>query len=116
MVSYRYARDCYFQIQSDLSSRAGTGAQDGETGPCDSLRRTRGRSHSTASVETEELGGFFCGYWKDHRRYRFSRQRRRRLGRFALMKLLLDTHVWLWSALDRARLSRRVVAELQNPA
>ena len=30
------------------------------------------------------------------------------------MKLLLDTHVWLWSTLDRARLSRRVVAELQN--
>jgi PIN domain nuclease of toxin-antitoxin system len=32
------------------------------------------------------------------------------------MKLLLDTHVWLWSALERARLSRRVIAELQNPA
>lgn len=31
------------------------------------------------------------------------------------MKLLLDTHVWLWSTLDRARLSRRVIAELQNP-
>lgn len=31
------------------------------------------------------------------------------------MKLLLDTHVWLWSALERARLSRRVIAELQNP-
>jgi PIN domain nuclease of toxin-antitoxin system len=28
------------------------------------------------------------------------------------MKLLLDTHIWLWSTLDRARLSRRVVAEL----
>jgi PIN domain nuclease of toxin-antitoxin system len=32
------------------------------------------------------------------------------------MKLLLDTHIWLWSALDRAHLSRRVIAELQNPA
>ena len=32
------------------------------------------------------------------------------------MKLLLDTHVWLWSTLDRARLSRRVISELQNPA
>jgi PIN domain nuclease of toxin-antitoxin system len=32
------------------------------------------------------------------------------------MKLLLDTHIWLWSTLDRARISRRVIGELQNPA
>src|SRR5882724_4080821 len=32
------------------------------------------------------------------------------------MKLLLDTHIWLWSTLDRARISRRVIVELQNPA
>ncbi len=31
------------------------------------------------------------------------------------MKLLLDTHIWLWSALDPARLSRRVAAALENP-
>jgi PIN domain nuclease of toxin-antitoxin system len=31
------------------------------------------------------------------------------------MKLLLDTHIWLWSALDPARLSRRVVAALEHP-
>ena len=32
------------------------------------------------------------------------------------MKLLLDTHIWVWSALDRERLSRRVVNALENPA
>ena len=32
------------------------------------------------------------------------------------MKLLLDTHIWVWSVLDRARLSRRVIAELENSA
>jgi PIN domain nuclease of toxin-antitoxin system len=32
------------------------------------------------------------------------------------MKLLLDTHIWVWSVLDRARLSSRVIAELENPA
>lgn len=32
------------------------------------------------------------------------------------MKLLLDTHIWVWSILERARLSRRVISELQNPA
>jgi PIN domain nuclease of toxin-antitoxin system len=31
------------------------------------------------------------------------------------MRLLLDTHIWLWSALDRARLSARVIAALENP-
>lgn len=31
------------------------------------------------------------------------------------MKLLLDTHIWLWSALDQARLSSRVTAALENP-
>jgi PIN domain nuclease of toxin-antitoxin system len=32
------------------------------------------------------------------------------------MKLLLDTHIWVWSVLDRPRLSRRVISELENPA
>jgi PIN domain nuclease of toxin-antitoxin system len=30
------------------------------------------------------------------------------------MKLLLDTHIWLWSLLDRKRLSPRVIAEIGN--
>jgi len=32
------------------------------------------------------------------------------------VKLLLDTHIWLWSALDPSRLSRRVADSLENPA
>jgi PIN domain nuclease of toxin-antitoxin system len=31
------------------------------------------------------------------------------------MRLLLDTHIWVWSALDRSRLSRRVIGALENP-
>lgn len=31
------------------------------------------------------------------------------------MRLLLDTHIWLWSALQCDRISRRVSAELLNP-
>jgi PIN domain nuclease of toxin-antitoxin system len=30
------------------------------------------------------------------------------------MKLLLDTHIWLWSLVDRKRLSSRVVGEIGN--
>lgn len=32
------------------------------------------------------------------------------------MKLLLDTHIVLWSLLEPARLTTRVAAELENPA
>ncbi|HEX5314536.1 MAG TPA: type II toxin-antitoxin system VapC family toxin [Gammaproteobacteria bacterium] len=31
------------------------------------------------------------------------------------MNLLLDTHIWLWSVLDSARLSRKVASALVNP-
>lgn len=30
------------------------------------------------------------------------------------MKLLLDTHIWIWSILEPQRLSRRVTAQLDN--
>lgn len=30
------------------------------------------------------------------------------------MRLLLDTHIWVWSALDRTRLSSRIVNQLQD--
>ncbi|MBE3072168.1 MAG: type II toxin-antitoxin system VapC family toxin [Acidobacteria bacterium] len=31
------------------------------------------------------------------------------------MKLLLDTHIWLWSLLEPARLGRRTAAALEDP-
>jgi PIN domain nuclease of toxin-antitoxin system len=36
------------------------------------------------------------------------------LGSLAV-KLLLDTHIWLWSALDPPRITRRVEKELADP-
>jgi PIN domain nuclease of toxin-antitoxin system len=32
------------------------------------------------------------------------------------MRLLLDTHIWVWSALDRERISARLTGILENPA
>ena len=32
------------------------------------------------------------------------------------MKLLLDTHIWIWSVADKARLRPRVLKALENPA
>jgi PIN domain nuclease of toxin-antitoxin system len=31
------------------------------------------------------------------------------------MRLLLDTHIWVWSVLDRERLSSRLIAALEDP-
>lgn len=31
------------------------------------------------------------------------------------MRLLLDTHIWIWSLLDPAKLSRKVRRELESP-
>ena len=31
------------------------------------------------------------------------------------MRLLLDTHIWIWSLLEPARLSRKVRTELESP-
>jgi len=31
------------------------------------------------------------------------------------LKLLLDTHIWLWSLMDSSRLGRRTLQELRNP-
>jgi PIN domain nuclease of toxin-antitoxin system len=31
------------------------------------------------------------------------------------MRLLLDTHIWLWSLVDRNRLSHRVIREIGDP-
>jgi PIN domain nuclease of toxin-antitoxin system len=37
------------------------------------------------------------------------------LGSLARVKLLLDTHIFLWSLLEPAQLSANVAAELENP-
>jgi len=31
------------------------------------------------------------------------------------VKLLLDTHIWVWSVMEASRLSRRVLAHLRHP-
>jgi PIN domain nuclease of toxin-antitoxin system len=36
------------------------------------------------------------------------------MGRHSLMKLLLDTHIWIWMVLEPTRLSRRVAHALDD--
>src|SRR2546425_733391 len=37
------------------------------------------------------------------------------MGGLGVLKLLPDTHIFLWSLLEPTRLSKRVAAELENP-
>jgi PIN domain nuclease of toxin-antitoxin system len=36
------------------------------------------------------------------------------MGRYPMMKLLLDTHIWIWSVLEPKRLARRVARAIDN--
>jgi PIN domain nuclease of toxin-antitoxin system len=38
------------------------------------------------------------------------------MGGDAVVRLLLDTHIWLWSLLEPSRLPEGVAAELENPS
>jgi len=49
----------------------------------------------------------------DSWRYRWSHQQLGRLGRQSV-KLLLDTHIWLWSTLQPEKISPRVAKALTN--
>jgi PIN domain nuclease of toxin-antitoxin system len=37
------------------------------------------------------------------------------LGSIEIVKLLLDTHIWIWSVADRARLKPNVLKNIQDP-
>ncbi len=52
---------------------------------------------------------------QDPGRYRWPNRQLGRLGSLAV-KLLLDTHIWLWSTLEPQRLTRRVDKALADPA
>ena len=51
--------------------------------------------------------GSMVGTAKNCRRYRWPHRKLGRLGSLSV-KLLLDTHIWLWSTLEPQRLARRV--------
>ena len=111
-----YGTDRNFEVQSDLPGCPRKSSEDGSTGSCDPVWRARGRGRSTTSFEASaQLGRLAGRYRTDSWGYCVSSERGRRLGSSALMRLLLDTHIWLWSALERGRLSRRVITALQDP-
>src|SRR5271154_2893571 len=117
MVHLVRGRNCHLEVQSDLPGRAGKSTQDWKTHIGDPFWTTARRSRSSAGEATpytqSRRSPRDCAY---HRRHRLSCQCCRRLGGASLVKLLLDTHIWLWSVLEPERRSHRVAREIQDPA
>jgi PIN domain nuclease of toxin-antitoxin system len=61
------------------------------------------------------MDGIDGGNRRNYRRYRRPDLEHRRLGCRAEVKLLLDTHIWLWSVLDTDRLKHRVFRAINDP-
>src|SRR5579863_1075953 len=61
-----------------------------------------------------KLDRFHVGQCRYLRRHRFPRDRFGGYRGSEKMKLLLDTHIWLWSLAEPKRLSRRVQQELTD--
>lgn len=96
---------------------AGTGSPDPPAGPGNSVRQAGGRGGASVnSRAARELARLYEGDGGDSGGHRISSRRRAGLGSTPIVKLLLDTHIWLWSLLEPDRLSRRVAQALKNPA
>jgi hypothetical protein len=74
-------------------------------------RRGSASVRASSSLDLDRLLSVTGAY----RRHRVARGGGEGLGGSELVRLLLDTHIWVWSLLDPAKLSRRVRAELESP-
>src|SRR5690348_11414268 len=96
-----------------MLGHTGRSAQDAQAHPRNPFRRTGCRGSAAISGQaSRQLAGMYAGDWPDLGRHRGSYWQRKRLGSCPLMKLLLDTHIWIWSVLDPNRLSARVSKEM----
>src|SRR3972149_11294816 len=103
------------QVQGDLSRRPRSRPPDAEAGPHHSVRRGGRRGGAPVGrAPTGTLAGSPEVQRADQGRCRVSGAGREGLGSAALVKLLLDTPIWLWSLLAPEDLSRRVARALEN--
>src|SRR5438128_8347885 len=117
MVGSIDGRNLGLAIQGNLPRGVGPREADRAAAARHAPRRTARRSRAAARAEADaRVARIASGHGPDSGRLRPARRAGRRLGRVASVRLLLDTHIWLWSALDPSRLSRRVADSLENPA
>jgi PIN domain nuclease of toxin-antitoxin system len=98
-----------------LSGRLRAGSEDASSYSRDSVWKTHGGNYSAADARAPGPLDWFRGCDGAHcGRYPVSGERFWRLGRAEAVRLLLDTHIWLWSLLEPQRLSRKVIKELER--
>src|SRR5437762_13796043 len=104
MVVIRHGRRSdNLKVQGNLLGSAGQGEADRAANPRDAERRADCSDRSsTATKEARILAGLVQHNGKDYWRYRFTGRSRTRVGRLSAVKLLLDTHIFLWSLLAPA--------------
>ena len=117
LPSLHHGRDCHFEVQGYLPCRPRARPQDAEARPRDSFRQgNRGRRTARGTANRKAVAGRHGWNRSSDRRHRFSRKRRGWLGSAALVKLLLDTHIWIWSQLEPHKIGSRIAKILEHPA
>src|SRR5579864_3495313 len=105
----QYGADRSFQVQSNLSVSDGTCPQDSQTSACDAIWRSDSAGNASAEIQAPlRMAWFDDRDCRDSRGHRGPYHNRRRLECNPEMKLLLDTHIWLWNFLAPDRLSHQV--------
>src|SRR5262245_15865275 len=113
MVKIAHAEHAGVQVQGHVPGGARTRAADGPAPARDSLRQAGG-GHRTAGARTPtRMARGHARHRRDPRRPHDPEQRIRHVG--GRLKLLLDTHIWLWSQLAPERLSKKVARALEAP-
>src|SRR5690349_10226890 len=116
MVQVGHARDGHLEVQSDVPGDIGGSPPDAGAGPCDALRQAgSGYCAAASTAEKEVLAWLHARRIGDPRR---SRGYLRPLGQLGpkTVKLLLDTHIWIWGEIRPERVSRAVQRQLANPS
>src|SRR5271157_4159079 len=94
---------------------AGRSFKDEETTPYNAFRETDCGGHpSLHRTRTLRMDLFHEAFHANLGGHRFPGERPGRLGGVARLKLLLDTHIWLWTLHDPRQLGRRLLHELRN--
>jgi len=100
-----------------MSLALGTGVQDEKAYPSHAIWKTDSRCHaSVVRTAQSRLDRLDERLHRNRGGHRFPGRRGIRLGGVARLKLLLDTHIWLWVLQNPKQLRKRLLQELRDEA
>lgn len=112
--TFRRAGSSDLEIQSRVPGDAGEGSQDRQADSGDSIREAYRRHLTAPAVSEEGLGGLHGWLRRGTGRYSRTGGRVRALRSGSSLKLLLDTHIWIWAAEGSEKLGRATKRHLEN--